>query len=509
MATETFGQHLRRLRSAAGFTQRALAERAGIALRSINDLENDQRERPRVATLHALADALELTTAQRVAFVASPGHAHIQQYAARREALFPHPDVLLGREADLAMMRAVASPHDAPDGVASAVRLMTLIGQAGVGKTALALHLAAEMVEDFRGEVYRVDLAGLLTPNDLPRAVARALSLPSLHGPNLFDALVGTIGSRALLVLLDGCDMNLDAVAALVAALLRRCADLRFVVTSREPLQVEGEFVWRVGPLAVPSGGAVARLQQEAVVRLFCARASLVAPTFALTSANGHLVRALCRRSGGLPLALGLIAAQLRRFPPAALVDQLAPFADSVPLPEVITWRYEHLLPADRALLRCLATFADSWPGSAADAFAPLIEGGRGGAGLRRLILGGLVQAEGQPHARRYRLLAPIRAHALDELRAAGTEARARVCHLDWCIGLARDAARPPGGRRHRPARNAALDAADPDLAAALIWALEHDPPRGRQLARFLGRQLPDRHADETSWARLLSHLGE
>lgn len=513
LEAETFGQRLRRLRNAAGLTQRELARRAGIALRSINDLESDQRGRPRDATLLALADALQLTADQRGALLTPPGDARAQQNAARREALFLHPQLLLGRDADLATLRPVMIPagglerdRHAP-GCATTSRLVTLVGPAGIGKTALALHLAADLIEPFRGEVYRVDLTGLLAPQDLPRAIARALGQSSLRGPDPLDMLVGTIGLRELVIVLDGGDIVIDSVADCVAALLRRCVALRFVATCGEPLQIEGEFVWRVEPLPPPTRGTLVALRQNPLVGIFCARAALGTPPFALNSENVALMRACCRWARGVPLALDLIAAQVPRVPHDQLSAALEASADATTLPALIAWSYERLTPVDRTLLRCLATFAAGWPGAASAAFAPLLAGNRADTSLQRLSRAGLVQIEGSA-TQRYRLHPAIRAYALAELRAAGEETRARACHLDWCISLARDATAAPGGRRRRSARPAALADADPDLAHALIWGSDHLPARGRQLARLLHRALPEHPAAMTSWGRLLAQIG-
>lgn len=513
MGIETFGQRLRRFRDAAGLTQQALAERANLALRSINSLENDQRGRPREATIRSLVDALDLSAEQRNALMAPSGVSRAQQREGWRGALRLPPHELVGRERDLAILRAIATPDDvrvATWGVTGAVfhpRLITLVGPAGVGKTHLALHLAADLADEYRQSVYRADISGVPTPEDLPRAVARAIGLSAPDSPPLLDRLIATIGARRLLVILDGCEALLDPVAELVDSLLRRCAGLRFVVPSREPLQSEGEFVWRVEPLAVPSRAPHGIFRQNAAVRLFTARTAVFLPTFAITAENAALIQAVCYRAGGLPLALELLAGQLRRVPLESLVEELTPALVDGSLDALIAQGYRQLAPENRALLRCLACFADSWPIEAIRAFAPLIASGYPAANLRQLVFAGMIQLEGQRPLHRYRLHPAIRAFARAEQRAAGEEGMARAYHLGWCLSLAKEAIAPPGTRRRRLPHHAALDVADHDLAAALLWAIDHEPMRGRQLARLLRRYLRVCRADETSWARLLPYL--
>jgi len=453
------------------------------------------------------------------------------------QAVLPdYPNAFVDRETDLAALRAIGTPAadvGTPGGVPlppQGPRLLTLIGRPGCGKTRLAVALAADVAGAYREGARFMDLAGLTDPDGVTRAVARAIGLAAWPGPALLDPLIAALQSQQILLVLDGAEQALDPCATFVDAVLRRCPTVQLVVTSREPLQIEGERVWRVGPLALPAatvavgaGGArratLPAIRASAAVRLFADRAARIEPTFAVSLANAGPLDAICRALGGVPLALELAAAQIGSLTLPDLAAQLAALPPEQPLAGAIAWSYRRLAPADSALLRSLAPFVGGWPEAVAtfcerltcDDPASVCErltcDDVTSEGLRRLIATGLVQREHREGACSYRLPRPIRAYVLAQLRAAGAETAAYASHLAWCRALAHGAAVRATSGAARGAADERVTAADDNLCHALIWALDHDPEGGRRLAAALYRYWLAVQPGATGWARLLPLL--
>jgi predicted ATPase/class 3 adenylate cyclase len=308
----------------------------------------------------------------------------------------------IGREHTLAEVRELLAAN----------RLLTLTGAGGSGKTRLALHVAAELLEQFPNGVWLVELAALTDPDLVAPTVLstlgahRVVSLDMHRTPQQppITALAEALRTQALLLLLDNCEHVLASCADLCDALLRNCPNLRILATSREALGLTGEQTYRVPSLSLPAIGVqVFRcsgvqdepegppehpntrtpehplLQYEAI-RLFVDRATLMQPAFALTSANAAAVVQVCRRLDGIPLAIELAAARVR----AMRVEQIATRLDDqfrlltggsrTALPRqqtlraLIDWSYDLLSEPERALLRRLAAFAGGWTLEAAEA---------------------------------------------------------------------------------------------------------------------------------------------
>jgi non-specific serine/threonine protein kinase len=233
--------------------------------------------------------------------------------AGRPTNLAPEPTSFVGREQEIGEVKLLLDRS----------RLVTLTGAGGAGKTRLALRVAAELVDEYPDGVWVAELAGLADPALLPRAVLVALGASDAPDQAGLDALAEFLRTRRLLLVLDNCEHLVEACADLVDALLRRCHDVRVLVTSREVLRVAAEVVWRVPSLSAPAPGDPATpeaLAGYAAVRLFVDRARAAAPGFALTHENGPAVAAVCRRLDGIPLALELAAARARLLP----VDEIA-----------------------------------------------------------------------------------------------------------------------------------------------------------------------------------------
>jgi predicted ATPase/DNA-binding XRE family transcriptional regulator len=485
-----FATKLKAHREAAGFTQEELATIAGLSVKAVSALERGERRRPHVDTVRALCAALDLTGASRDALVASaraPAHnPGIEQLTG-----IPLPvalTVILGRDADLQTLRAwLADP---------AVRLITLTGPGGGGKTRLALELAHAVAAGGATRVTFVQLAAVRNPAFVGSAIAEALGLADGTARELSSRARAACGDRSTLLVLDNFEQVLDA-ASLVADLLTSVASLRVLVTSRAPLRVRGEREYAVGPLALEGasdGMPSAVLARIPAVRLFLERVRDVRPDFRITPGNGPAVAEICRRLDGLPLALELAAPWLKVLTPEDLLGQLArdvllPSVRRRDLPErqqtmnaTIAWSYQLLAPNEQRLFRRLAALSGSFSIEAATA---VLGGGqdssgsshdalRAAAGLidKSLLLRAGTSAESRPL---FQMLETVRAYAGLELTASGERDDALEGLARYCRNEASLAANGLIG----PAQTEWLDRVRDDLEnyrGALAWLVE----RGR-----------------------------
>jgi predicted ATPase/class 3 adenylate cyclase/DNA-binding CsgD family transcriptional regulator len=408
---------------------------------------------------HQLKD---LGRAERVFQVTGPGLAggfgplRSLDDPARRHNLPSQATSFVGRAAELAELRSL---------VAGGSRLVTITGPGGIGKSRLALQVAAGALDGAGDGVWLVELAPVADPELVARTVAATLGVREEPGRPMLATLLDAVGDRYLLVVLDNAEHVLGAAAKLADAMMRSCPRAFLLVTSREPLGISGEHVFRVSPLAVPPADLAAPGQLAAFesVQLFAERAALHRQGFAVDDASAAAVAAVCVRLDGIPLALELAAARLGSLSVpeiSARLDQrfrLLTGGSRTALPRhqtlraLIDWSYDLLNPEEAMVLDQLSVFAGGWTLDAAEAVTP-----RGGTGewlvldhLAALVDKSLVQAEQIDGSTRYRLLETVRQYAAERLALrAGAELQdTRAAHRDHYLALVETAGQHLRGR--------------------------------------------------------------
>jgi predicted ATPase/class 3 adenylate cyclase/DNA-binding CsgD family transcriptional regulator len=355
-------------------------------------------------------------------------------------------------------------------------RVVTLTGAGGVGKTRLAIQVAAGMAAEFGGGVWYVDLAPITDPELVPVTVARTFGLPDQPGRSTMDSLLRFVRDRQMLVVLDNCEHLLDATAELVVALLGGAPELTLLATSREAIGVAGEVSWRVPSLS---------LDDEAL-ELFTDRARHTRPDFTLTDDNVAVMGEICRRLDGLPLAIELAAARVRALSLAEILDGLhdrfrlltggsrTAVRRQQTLRASVDWSHALLTEPEQVLFRRLAVFLGGFDLDAAQFVC-------GGGDVERyqvldqltlLVDKSLVVAENTGGRTRYRLLETVRQYALEKLGESGEADSVRSRHRDYYTALAALLDAPAGSDYERRLEQAEIEM--DNLRAAFAWGREN-----------------------------------
>ena len=459
----SFGRWLTRRRQFLRLQRGELAARVGCAVVTLRKIEADER-RPSRQIAERLAEQLAIPLHERDSFIrVARGELPVDclSFPGTSSAAptnIPRPaTTLVGRIREVEAICALLYRAD--------VRLLTLTGSPGVGKTRLALHVASELSSAFANGVFFVALAPLSEPGLVLAAVAQALSVGASGGQPLADRLGRYLRTRQVLLVLDNFEHVLAAAPQLMQ-LLAAAPYVRLLVTSRVALELSGEHRFTVPPLSVPPSVdtmqlpiAVAEAQERyAAIDLFVQRARVVMPDFALTDANVLAVSEICRHIDGLPLAIELAAARIALFTPHELLARLAnrfafltSTARDLPvrhttLWHALDWSYDLLSPADQRLFRRLGVFAGGCTLEAAQAVCngDRVVGKDVVDGIGTLVAGHLLQRhEGYDGRSRFGMLETIREYALAQLDASG--------ETGPCGGSTRPTIsrwpRPPSGR--------------------------------------------------------------
>jgi non-specific serine/threonine protein kinase len=400
---------------------------------------------------------------------------------------------LIGREAEIAAARTFL--------LEEAVPLLTLTGPGGVGKTRLALAIAADVAAHFADGVVWVDLSPLADVSPVAGAVATALGLiPSPDQP-LTKELARVLRSRQTLLVLDNCEHVLSEAVELVASLLSQCPALQVLTTSRVLLHLHGEHLLTVDPLPLPADAdALSEVTQNAAVRLFTERARAVRPAFTLTETNAPTVAALCRQLDGLPLAIELAAARSTVLSPEALLAQMNDRlqllthgprnlpARQQTIAATIGWSYDLLEAEAQTLFHRVAVFAGGFTLEGAHAVgAPTASLHDFTTTLEALVAQSLVRRTDGEGEARFGMLETVRAFALERLAEAGEEQRIRARHAAYFADLAERADREVRGPQGA-AWIARCQRELPNVRVALGWAetTDGDPSVGLRLAAAL-----------------------
>jgi predicted ATPase/class 3 adenylate cyclase len=435
-----------------------------------------------------------------------PPLASLSPRSHRANGLPPSPNRTIGRADDV---RAVAD-HVRVDGV----RLLTLTGPGGVGKTRLGLEAARAVSAEFADGAHFVSLAALQRPEDVPAAVVKTLAIVMLSGESADQAAERFLSAKHLLLVVDNFE-HLLAAAPSIGALLSACPALTVLATSREPLGLHAEERYPVSPLALPARttpeNADALAEVDAVA-LFCARARARDPGFDLNDANAHAVAEICRRVDGLPLAIELAAARCRLLSPNEIaqrlddaVGALASGASDAParqqtLRATIDWSHDLLSDAEKQSFERFAVFAGGATVKAAETIT-----GADLDTLDGLVAKSLLVRRQHAHAStRVGMLETIRAYATERLAAAAEQDAVRERHYRYYLALAERhgderALWGASGKEHL----ARLDAEIDNLHAALAFALSHPgAERALAMAAALGWYwlMRNRYADAVNW---------
>jgi predicted ATPase/DNA-binding CsgD family transcriptional regulator len=486
--TPSFGTLLSRYRHAAGLSRDALAERAGMSAAAIAALERGRRAAPYRETVQRLVGALDLPAEEMRLLEAAvdrhrrPAPAAPAPTAGQTQPLPSRTPLarLIGRERELADLIGLLQREE--------VRLVTLTGPAGVGKTRLALAVV-QGGGDTVPVLGVVDLSDVRDPGLVVAAAAEQLGLLD-PGSAPLQRLERAVGDRTGLLVLDNFEQVLAAAVELLP-LLAGAPGLKLLVTSRAPLGLRPEVVFALAPLDLPDPRHLPPLDELAhvpAVALFVERAGAHAPGFALREDSAGAVAELCVHLDGLPLALELAAARARLLSPAMILERLGASLsllrwDARDLPErqqtlsaAIGWSYDLLTPAEQALLRRLGVFAGGFSLAAAEALRDdrwsqdldVVDA------LEALVSNSLVVSEDEGAGqRRYRLLDSIRAFALDQLTRHDERDAACRAHAAYCVQFAERATAAVNGP-HQRSWLLQLEREQENLRAAMQWLAEH-----------------------------------
>lgn len=453
-AVAHFGALLKRYRRRAGISQEALAEAARLSVDTVSALERGARRKPYRDTIALLVRALALSASDR-ALLESAANRPATARASATPAVARPPSVAANNlPLQLTSFVGRTSEVDAIAALMHANRLVTLIGPGGVGKTRVAVQVAAAAATAIADEVWLVELAALTDPELVPSAIAGALGgrLPADRDPEA--GLCALVAARRMLLVLDNCEHLIAAAGAIAKSLLRACPDVTVLATSRQALGIAGEATYAISALSMPDDETAAVLSLTAApvfdaLTLFVDRARSIESSFALTEQNVAIVAAICRRLDGIPLAIELAASRIKTMSPRDLHDRLgerfrllAGGRDALPrqqaLRALIGWSYDLLGETERRIFARVGVFTGGFTLEAATAICADANADELDVldVLSSLIDKSLILAAVNGDAMRYRVLESTRMYALDVLGTSGEREEVEVRHMEFFCDL-------------------------------------------------------------------------
>ena len=545
----SFGEWLKRKRKTLDLTREVLAKQIGYSAATIRKIEDEERH-PSAQVVERLAEIFSVPKDERKDFLrfargdwkSAPVDAE-EDRPWRSSGKSPRSNIpatttsLIARGKEITLVREYLSRDD--------IRLVTLMGPPGIGKTRLSIESARASLHDFRDGVFFVALAPLGDPNSIASAITQALGFVGARNISTLEQLKQGIADKHLLLVLDNCEHLIEAVALLASDLLSACSHLKILTTSRESLRSPGEWLYAVPAFDLPTDRSSLQLESASrypALRLFAERARAVRSDFSLNTDNIETVAAICARLDGLPLVIELIAARMRLMTPQALLDRLSGrfvlTADGMraaserqkTLHDAIHWSYQLLSPEEQKLFAYLSVFSGGFTLEAVEAICshrvnekplPNLIASLLDKSLLKLMPDSDTGGESC-----YTMLVTIQEFARDRLREMGEETEIDNEHLAHFLNLAERADKELRGHNQlewlrrlqsdrdncRAALDWAVDTGSTEKALQMacrlhwFWFVRGDHIEGRQwLKRVL--DLPDAARFPESQAEALTQL--
>ena len=491
----SFGEWLKLKRKALDLTREELAERVGYSAATIRKIEDEERH-PSAQVVERLAEVLKIPQNERTDFLrfargdlkSAPAETD-EDRPWRASSKSPRSNIpatttsLIGREKEIADVRKYLAQDD--------IRLVTLLGPPGIGKTRLSIECARVSISDFADGIFFVTLASLDDPSHIAPAISQALGFVGLTNISTVEQLKEGIGEKQILLVLDNCEHLIEDVSSLASGLLSTCSRLKILATSRESFRILGEWLYPVPAFDLPNERSfinMESLSEFPALILFAERARAVRPDFVLNADNIQTVATICAHLDGLPLVIELIAARMRFMSPESLLERLneqfilsadglrAASTRQKTLNDAICWSYNLLSEEEQKLFAYLSVFSGGFTLDMAEAIFSRAASEKSISNLiaslldKSLLQLGIAR-EGRSEAR-YSMLVTIQEFARNRLRKIGEETKIRNWHLAYFLDLTKNANQELRGPNQLDWLRR-LGAEVDNLRASLDWAIE------------------------------------
>ncbi|MGE5123858.1 MAG: NB-ARC domain-containing protein [Acidobacteriaceae bacterium] len=453
----SFGAWLRHQRNLLGLTQKQFAAQVSCAVITLRKIESEQR-RPSVQFAERLAQVLNIPAGEQDAFVRYARGVWqllpVNEVLTRRSihppihSLLPRPITnLIGRESDVTTIETRLADRHTP--------LVSLVGPPGIGKTRLGIEAAHKLASCFPDGIFFVDLASIEDSTQLGASIQHTLGLDNMSVNSPVERLASSLAGKRMLLFLDNVDHIIDEASHFIFDILQACPQIKALVTSREALRVEGEFIIHVPALNFPPEADMQILDrksalQYSAIRLFCERAAAVQPGFSLNQENARDIAAICRQLDGLPLAIELLAARVNLMRPHTLLSHMNEYfvlhtrgSRSLPvyhrtLYQAMKWSYDLLSAEEKILFDRLSVFSSNFNLDAVEsAFSYELPASVVDDLLASLIDKSLVQRTvdklGEPC---FHMLTTIKQFSIERLKETGEVPDTESQHLAYSLNL-------------------------------------------------------------------------